>query len=324
VVREALTVEILSTLEPRDAAAHFVARRAEGLTAGEQKLLVDWLAKDDIHRRMFDSADRAWQNFADTGSDEILAAMRAHALAPRPKSLARWWPAAAAAAVLIVVAAQVFFTRAPQSTATIQYASARGEVKELQLPDGSSMTLDADSAVVGHFSANGREIQLQRGRALFAVLHDEARPFAVTAAGRRVVAVGTRFDVNLAAEGLTVALLEGKVKIESMDSSTAPVMLVPGQRYVERLGKATILTLDQNPVAWRTGLINFDDQSLAEAAAIMNRYSQEQIVIRDPEVASIRLSGQFRAGETQRFAQTLTEMHQLRAVRRGDQIELGR
>ena len=326
-VREALTAETLSALEPRDAAARFIARRAEGLTSNEQQLLADWLAQDEVHRRMFDSADRGWHSLDDAQGDEILAAMRAHALAPRRRSWARWQPAAAAAVLLLLTAGAALFFLPPSSPSgeTIMYASARGEVKEFRLPDGSAMTLDADSAAIGRFSANSRSVVLQQGRAFFAVAPDKSRPFSVAAAGRRVVAVGTRFDVNLTTDGLTVTLLDGEVNIESLDPAQMPVTLKPGQQYVDRLGKATIQSIgaaSENAISWRQGLINFVDQPLIEAAAVMNRYSLDQITISDPGVASLRVSGQFRAGDTQRFAETLAEIHRLRTVRDANRIEL--
>ncbi len=332
-VREALTRETLSTLEPREAAAYFVARRADGLTSGEQELLAGWLAEAEVHRRMFESADRAWQIFADPEGDEVLDAMRAHALAPRPRAPVAWrLPAAAAAVLLVGAAAALFLDPAlnpwtPQSRSVpIQYASVRGEVKEVQLPDGSTMTLDAESSAVGRFSVESRTVELTRGRAFFAVAPDKSRPFDVTAAGRTIVAVGTRFDVNLlAADGLTVTLLEGRVEVRSRNPAQTQTTLEPGQQYIERGGKETVRTLgaaSENAVTWRTGLINFDDQPLTEAAAVMNRYSREQIVIRDPVIASIRVSGQFRAGDAGRFAMTVAEMHQLDALRRGAEIEL--
>ena len=103
-VREALTAEKLSALEPREAAALFIARRAEGLTASEQQMLADWLAKDEGNRRLFESADRAWKTFDDSEGDEILSAMRAHALAPR-RAAGQWRPAAAAAAIALLASA---------------------------------------------------------------------------------------------------------------------------------------------------------------------------------------------------------------------------
>ncbi len=324
-VREALTPEKLDRLLPADAAAMFITRRAEGLTAGEQQLLAEWLAKDEGNRRQFESAERAWQAFENAEGDEILAAMRIHALAPRAPARARWWPAVAAAAG-VVLAIGLAWLLIPTAS-TFEYATARGEVREIQLPDGSELTLDGDSALMGRFGADARDIQLQRGRALFTVAPDKARPFAVTAAGRRVVAVGTRFDVNLLADGLSVTLLEGRVNVESVDSSTTPIALMPGQQFIERRGIIDIRTLEaagEGATAWREGFIRFDDQPLSEAVAIMNRYSIAQIAIPDPKIGALRISGQFRAGESQRFAEALADVHGLRMVSQGERIELVR
>src|SRR6185503_8560615 len=108
---------------------------------------------------------------------------------------------------------------------------------------GCSMTLDADSVVVGHFSTGHRSLELQRGRAYFSVMADASHPFDVAAGGRNVVAVGTRFDVNVAADGLTVTLLEGHVRIGNLGGGQAPLMLAPGQQYVERHGSAVVRTI---------------------------------------------------------------------------------
>jgi transmembrane sensor len=258
--------------------------------------------------------------------------MRAHALAPRGSSRRRWLPAAVAAALMLIALPFVIgnsWTHLPDARslpANARYASPRGEVKELQLADGSRMILDADSVAMATFTAAARELRLQKGRALFAVQRDASRPFVVSAAGRAIVAVGTQFDVNIVPDGITVTLLEGRVNIASLDDGRALVTLSPGQQYVERGGNATIQSIGaatENVIAWPKGLINFDAQPLAEAAAIMNRYSSEQIVI-GANAATIKVSGQFRAGATQRFAATLVELNGLVQVRQGDRIELDR
>ena len=331
-IREALTFEKLRSLPRGEAAALFIARRAEGLTPSEAELLSHWLGDDELNRREFERTERAWDIFADPGDDELLAAMRSHALASRKRSFQ--WPrlAAAAAAFMILLSAGLmlltFEREQPPSQLhqpPIQYASVRGEVKVIQLPDGSSMTLDADSAATGRFTEGERTIELTRGRAYFAVLPDTVRPFAVTAADRRVVAIGTRFDVGLAARTLTVTLLEGRVSVGPRDGPQRPVILVPGQQFVESNSRARIVRVELSGSGspdWSNGLVSFNDQPLAEAVEIMNRYSQDRIIIRDSSVAGLRVSGQFRAGDADRFAEALGELHAVRAVRRPGEIEL--
>src|SRR5262245_17803106 len=109
-VREALTSERLAALEPSDAAAYFVVRQAEGLTDSEQQLLAGWLARNESHRKAFAAANRSWKTFEQSEGDEILAAMRAHALAKQPRAVTHWRPSVAAAAVLVLaVGALVLF-----------------------------------------------------------------------------------------------------------------------------------------------------------------------------------------------------------------------
>src|SRR6185503_5215961 len=131
----------------------------------------------------------------------------------------------------------------------------------------------------------GRQVHLQHGRALFAVTADRTRPFVVTAGSRSIVAVGTRFDVNLLKGGITVTLLEGHVVVEARERGGAPVTLGAGQQFVERAGESSVRTLGDataNAVAWRAGILYFKGDSLADAVEIVNRYAQQQFVISDP------------------------------------------
>jgi len=336
-VREALTTEQLGRLQIEEAAALFITRRADGFTAGERELFEAWLAADEAHQNAFRRADRAWAVFDQSEGDEILEAMRQHAFARR-RTWVRWRTAAVAASLLFAIGAVVLSVPGLRSLqdsvrqttvlaeAAIQYSSAHGEVKEIALPDGSTMTLDADSAALGRFGAAERSIQLIRGRAFFVVAHDSARVFTVTAGTQRTSALGTRFDINVAAGTLTITLVEGSVMVTSIDGKAAAVTLQSGQRFVERLGRTTVQTIGdrtEQATSWRSGVLDFDNEPLSEAVAVVNRYSlQVPLVIHDARVAALRLSGEFRAGDPERFTQTVAELYKLRLVRHASDIEL--
>src|SRR3546814_1555363 len=57
-----------------------------------------------------------------------------------------------------------------------QLQSKLGEIREVQLPDGSRVTLDTDSLVLTKFDRDLRDVRLVRGRARFNVEKDN-RPF---------------------------------------------------------------------------------------------------------------------------------------------------
>lgn len=332
-LREALTLERLRAMAPDEAAALLAVRRVEGLTDSEAAMLADWQAADPVHAAALDAVERSWAGVERVRDDDLIAAMRARALAPRA-SVWRHWPRVAAAAAVIVLALVVSLSLFPSlfpgqrgpELAWTSYESAPGQVRTVKLADGSVMTLDADSRAETRFLPDGRAVRLVRGRALFEVEPDAARPFAVTAASRRVVALGTRFEVDLGGGGLRVTLLKGKVAVEPVVAGPATVTLMPGQQFIEGGGATSVRAIALAPTAdpgWRHGLIDLDDVPLSQAAAEVNRYSRERIVIRDPAVAALRVSGQFRTGDADRFARTVADLHAVRIERHGDEIVLG-
>ena len=50
----------------------------------------------------------------------------------------------------------------------------------------------------------------------------------------------------------------------------------------------------------------FDDDRLDQVVAEVNRYSVRKLVLADPALADLRLSGAFRAGSPEKFADALT------------------
>lgn len=98
-----LTPRTLRALGPRQAAAYFVARRSEGLTQGEKRLLEGWLADDVIHQEVLTSAERAWRAFDEPGDDKPLTDLRANALALRPRTGPEERPTPLKAATLVLI-----------------------------------------------------------------------------------------------------------------------------------------------------------------------------------------------------------------------------
>jgi transmembrane sensor len=75
-------------------------------------------------------------------------------------------------------------------------------------------------------------------------------------------------------------------------------------------------------LSWRTGYLIFRDMALADAIAEFNRYTVRKIVIDDPTVAAIRVSGKFRSTQFEAFVRLLEEGFPVRAHSVGDRIVL--
>jgi transmembrane sensor len=197
------------------------------------------------------------------------------------------------------------------------------------LNDGTRILLNTDTRLILEESDSRRHVRLERGEALFEVTKDPMRPFVVTTGGKDVVALGTSFIVRHESNRLAVTLMEGRVavspvpalqtgaEVRTTGATNDQVFLEPGQRLTVQGRELPVL--DHPPLeivaAWRRGEVVLENTRLQDAVEEMNRYSEFKLVIEDPSVADIRISGLFRTGDSVRFAHAVAETYRL-AVKR--------
>ena len=184
------------------------------------------------------------------------------------------------------------------------YQTGVGEQRIVRLLDGSSIELNALSSVRVRVSKGAREVDLQEGQALFRVAKDPARPFLVHSDGTTVRAVGTEFDVLRRSTGTVVTVLEGRVAVaeaptanrapdQGRESSPAPLLLGAGEQVTVSTGHAKKPHRTDVAVAtaWVQKRLIFEDTPLAEVAEQFNRYNSRRLVIPDPQLQSVEISG---------------------------------
>ena len=286
----------------RREAANWVARLGGGAAESDHEAFRAWYAAD---RRNAEAYDRMAAIWSAAGRLQPAPAL------PEARRPGRSGLVVALAASILAVAAIAFFLRGPMSGAAgappVAYATSRGELREIVLPDGSRVTLDATSRIELAFSATERRLQLHEGRARFTVAHD-GRPFIVQAAADQVVATGTVFDVSLLDNKLSVVLLEGRVEVRRMrgEETRAITRMTAGQRLVVQGETAPVsLPIAPRDTSWASRMLEFDDVPLAQAVAMANRYSSRQIRLEGEAVARLRVTGAFRAGDAEGLARTL-------------------
>src|SRR5690606_34875559 len=125
-----------------------------------------------------------------------------------------------------------------------------------------------------------------------------------------------------------VALVEGRVRVRKASAApaapAAQVTLAPGERLEARPARPMrVQNVDvARETSWRSGVLVFDETPLAEAAAELNRYSTDRLVIDDPAIATFLVSGVFKTGDIRRFARTVEEILPVRLDARagGDMV----
>ena len=148
--------------------------------------------------------------------------------------IARWRLATAWAGVgpertgAVGAAAAVFGTCMPIEVrpAANQIDDLLGEIRTVDLADGSRVTLGTDSAVDVDLDQQHRQVRLLRGEAWLDVKSDPARPFLVETGPGSVRVTGTRFGVRMT-DGPLAGLAARCVVVLDTDGTVLHSELVP-------------------------------------------------------------------------------------------------
>ena len=194
-----------------------------------------------------------------------------------------------------------------------------GDNRRTVLSDQSQVRLNTDSRLRVRLANARRDSELIRGEALFTIAPDKLRPFYVKAAHTLVCAMGTSFAIRIH-EDHTVEVLvaAGRVAIGTADPGAAlgtPVLTSAAPQASSDqsvlIGPDSLVIKQQAPgyvarrLAWTSGNISFDGETLTEAVQEFNRYNRRHLAIADPAIAAMKVGGNFEATDPESFAATL-------------------
>ncbi|WP_070885609.1 FecR family protein [Pseudomonas sp. D2-3] len=255
-----------------------------------------WLAAAPEHVDTFVRMQALWhlsRPAAQLLADEDAAALQQY-LRP-PGSTRRYWAPtlAMAACLLLVVWAGGWQPLRWADDLGADWVSAPGEVRSVTMADGSSVVLDADSAIAVRYSAGERHVELRRGAAYFSVVAGVI-PFTVAAAGGEARVLGTRFEVRRLGEGARVSVLQGRVAVRG-GPLEAPRVLTADQQvsYADGVSGNPLAVDTSALTAWRDGRLSFYRAPLGEVLDELRRYHPGRIVLLNDELRGKRVSGSF-------------------------------
>lgn len=188
-----------------------------------------------------------------------------------------------AAGITLFVTAAFFGWRLTRATkdepiAYTTFTTKVNDMKELQLPDGTAIWLNAAGKlkVPETFNGKQREVILEEGEAFFEVKHDPTHPFIVHTSPINVQVLGTSFNIK-AYKGLSnisVTVATGKVGVTGGAKTLA--MLTPGQQLSYDIKTGTTSQKEVNTEhiqSWKKGTTYLDQASFKELAlTVKNLY----------------------------------------------------
>lgn len=188
------------------------------------------------------------------------------------------------------------------------YQTAVGERRQITLPDGSHVLLDAGTRLQVRRHLRSRQVLLAQGQARFDVQHSAWRPFQVEAGPVHVRNYGTVFDIDRQGDLSEVTLWRGEVGVR-VEGGGAEQRLKPGQRLLAQAGSLSPPEpASPDRADWTRGRLQFDRLPLSEVLRILQRYHDRPIVLDDPALGPLQVSGVFDADRAETAVALLPEI----------------
>lgn len=295
-----------------DEAQSWVARKhADNFSSSDEREFQRWHARSPLHAKDYERALRIWQDIG-------------LFCPPSQRTRRRTLPYAAASVAACILLSFLFLSSrhstAPEVSTEIQpaiqeYNTPRGGMQTITLGDGSTIHMSCLTRLSVQYTKDERRIVLHEGEAFFKVTHDAARPFSVYAIDGKTQVLGTEFEVKSTANVTRVTDLSGKVAVCYPANAAPFVTLTKGLTvsYGPNGAKSEVTQCDVESVAsWRRGVLYFNDDSLSEIAADLNRYTTRTILI-DESLGGQTFSGVCNLSHINDFIQGVTKALGLKA-----------
>jgi transmembrane sensor len=316
-----------------EAASWMALLDSSGCTPADRARFAQWLSADPLHHGAFGELSEVWARLRILSDVPVLVEhpnVVPFPVAPRERAVTNElapksseWSTLAASLLIIVGCVLHFSLRTPSDI----HVTGVGEVQALSLEDGSRVELNARSSIQIQIDDKRREIRLSDGEAVFQVQTDP-RPFIVRTDIATVSAVGTQFSVRADSSLVEVSVIEGLVSVAAANAGTALTeyegdLLVRFSDEIALLGAGQRIELTResqryeivaekeldDELSWRNGEVVFTDTPLIAALAEMRRYQRLSIIVGDPVLNSLRVSGRFPTDDAAPFLLALREQH---------------
>lgn len=211
--------------------------------------------------------------------------------------------AISAAAVLLAV---LFITdrlgRLNEQMDEIAYQTERGEQKGITLPDGSVVTLNAESKVSYIFD-DDRNLRLVflTGEAFFDVVRDTLNPFIVRTDHINARVLGTKFNICAYPTDRVVetTIMEGRVALSLSGSDGDPIEVTANDRatLVKGGDSFRLDRLDASVVTqWMDGALVFREAWLSDIVGRLERYYNVSVTLADKQLNPMVYTATFDKG----------------------------
>ncbi|MBK0096133.1 fec operon regulator FecR [Erwinia sp. S63] len=173
------------------------------------------------------------------------------------------------------------------------YHTAKGEIRQFPLKDGSLLTLDTASAANVRYDDNERRIDLLFGTLALTSGKDALkRPLRVYTPEGQLTALGTEFSVERQEHSTLLRVNQHAVAVRLAQQPDQLMTVQQGQMLSFSANAFDAVQKVNENLQWTRGLLSVSDRPLGEVIAQLALYRQG-ILRCDPQVAQLRVSGTY-------------------------------
>ena len=283
----------------------------QGKSTPEEERIVEAFFRKNVEKEAFqDYSPQEEQEARNYIKSQVWKHLKPEAAPTRKKPAINVFRFAALAAILMALSLWVYITWfSPTEIQQITKTTGRGQRTTVTLSDGSKVQLNAESEVTypERFTDQRTRVIALTGEAFFEVKENPGKPFIVKTGNLNTTVLGTSFNVRAYPEdeNIAVTVATGKVLVapsphpETTAKGTplsTGVKLEKNQQARFHKTRASItlseVSLEEH-LAWKDGIIRFDDIPLAEAMSLLERWFNVSIQLERPDLGSCYIDGSY-------------------------------
>lgn len=264
--------------------------RNDSLTKAEYEEFLSRLNAPDAQSELDEMLTAYW-NQSDNGvaADEQEPPPKRRTLFLGKRNLRNW---SIAASLLIMLTATLFYLGRSLPGSYVTYKTGFGEIKEVNLPDGSVVTLNANTEFSWDRDWEKKEARhvTLKGEAFFDIKHLHGMTFTVQTDEASVEVVGTSFNVDSRNRKTAVYLDEGKVKLHVDRERPEAIVMKPGEKVDYNAANGELVkTADESmssAASWKDGVLNFKDMEFREVLEKLTAIYGKKFTCADDRILS--------------------------------------
>ncbi len=239
----------------------------------------------------------------------------------------RWNRWAAVVGAFLAITGLLTWWAVISANQPLVYTTHYGETQSIVLPDGSHVTLNANSRLLYRPATADTPVRRASltGEAFFDVAHqkgDSATAFLVYTPDLEVKVLGTEFNVNTRQGRTQVVLDDGSIelKLPQRRALMQPGDMVEYQRETEQIRRSQVDT--DLFVAWRDRRLKFDDTPLAEVAQLLEDNYGVRVYFADRRLRHKRVTGEISAQQLDIILKALSRLFDISVQQSGNTVRI--